>query len=295
MESLGMSKIELYVSTKTVKKFNEWKRDIHEGQYRPFLTVRQVNKVGRRHWIFCPKQRRAAHLLSDGELRMYKKLLWQQGCLKVMEQFALDIDETLDIAVAANLIHARNWQTSEAYVMSTDFVVQRYDVANPSNVITTANTFKYYGQIYEINTDGTIEDSWYEEDQNEQAVIRKNRRTWQKFAIEKEYWRRRGVEYRVVTERDATKEEFWNIGFCESSQKLTFEQNEICEFVQLFVNTWRQNFHKPLNALITLVATDLNIDQRYALSVFKYVVLHHFLPLEHNSCLQPYRPLELSL
>lgn len=290
-----MNKIKLYIPEKTVKKFNLWKSDIHQGQYRPYLTVRQVNKVGRRHWLFCSKQRREAHLLSDGELRMYKKLLWQSGCITVMEQFALDIDETLDIAVAANLIHPRNWQSSEAYVMSTDFVVQRYDAKNLSNIITTAYTFKYFGQIYEVNLDGSIEDNWYEEEHSEQAVIRKNQRTWQKFAIEKEYWRRRGVEYRVVTERDATKEEFWNISFCESSQKLNFEQNEVIQFVQLFVKIWQENMRQSLGTLIKRVSSNIDADEKQTLTIFKYSVLHHILPLKHSLCLQMYRPLELLL
>jgi hypothetical protein len=290
-----MSNIEIYVPTKTVKKYNDWKRDIRQNMYRPYLTVRQVNKVGRRHWIFCLKQRREAHLLSDGELRMYKKLLWLLGCIKVMEQFALDIDETLDIAVAANLIHARNWQTSEAYVMTTDFVVQRYDVANPSNIITTAYTFKYFGQIYEVDEAGTLVDSWNEENLSENNVVRKNLRTWQKFAIEKEYWRRRGVEYRVVTERDATKEEFWNIVFCESSQKLAFKQNEVSEFILLFVKVWQENFNKTLSVIIKIVAAELSSSEHHTLSIFKYSVLHHILPLKHSCCLQKFRPLELSL
>jgi hypothetical protein len=290
-----MSKIELYVPAKTVKKYNEWIRDIRQNMYRPYLTVRQVNKVGRRHWIFCQKQRREVHLLSDGELRMYKILLWLLGCIKVMEQFALDIDETLDIAVAANLIHPRNWQTSEAYVMTTDFVVQRYDVANPSNIITTAYTFKYFGQIYEVDEAGTLVDSWNEENLSENNVVRKNLRTWQKFAIEKEYWRRRGVEYRVVTERDATKEEFWNIVFCESSQKLTFKQNEVSEFIMLFVKIWQENFNKTLSFIIKLVAVQMGANEAHTLSVFKYSVLHHILPLKHSCCLQMFRPLELSL
>jgi hypothetical protein len=290
-----MSKIELYVPAKTVKKYNEWIRDIRQNMYRPYLTVRQVNKVGRRHWMFCQKQRREVHLLSDGELRMYKILLWLLGCIKVMEQFALDIDETLDIAVAANLIHPRNWQTSEAYVMTTDFVVQRYDVANPSNIITTAYTFKYFGQIYEVDEAGTLVDSWNEENLSENNVVRKNLRTWQKFAIEKEYWRRRGVEYRVVTERDATKEEFWNIVFCESSQKLTFKQNEVSEFIMLFVKIWQENFNKTLSFIIKLVAVQMGANEAHTLSVFKYSVLHHILPLKHSCCLQMFRPLELSL
>ncbi|AMN14033.1 MAG TPA: hypothetical protein DD453_04460 [Alteromonas macleodii] len=73
---------------KTVKRFNQWKKDIANiDNYRAFLTVRQVNKVGRRHWLFCKRQRREVHLLSDAELYTYHKLLWRPGTIRVMEQF----------------------------------------------------------------------------------------------------------------------------------------------------------------------------------------------------------------
>lgn len=93
-----MAKTQISISEKTIKKFNAWKKGIVlSGQYKPYLTVRDVNKIGRRHWLFCPKQKRQVHLLSDGESRAYKKLISKPSTVIVEEQFALDIDETLDI------------------------------------------------------------------------------------------------------------------------------------------------------------------------------------------------------
>ena len=76
---------EILPTPKTVKRFNQWKKDIENIEnYRPFLTVRQVNKVGRRHWLFCKRQKREVHLLSDAELYTYHKLLWKPGTIRVV-------------------------------------------------------------------------------------------------------------------------------------------------------------------------------------------------------------------
>ncbi len=289
-------KKEILPTLKTIKKFNEWKNDIADIEnYRPYITVRQVNKVGRRHWHFCKKQKREVHLLSDGELRKYHKLLWKPGTIRVMEQYALDLNETLDIAVAGNLIHARNWETSEAYVMTTDFVTQRLDPNNPTQVITEAYSFKYFDQIFELDSNGEEIARWYRGKELTGSKKRKNKRTWQKFAIERAYWNRRCIKYYEVTENDATKEEYWNIKFCEPAWNLEIKKAVLVEYLAVFSSVWKTYFTKPLSFLLSEVAKLLNLAENYSLSVFQYSVLHHMLPLKHSSCIQLNRQVELSL
>ncbi len=69
-----MKKLIYLKPPKTVLKYKQWIADISNGEYRSYLTVRDVNKIGRRHWIFCDRQNREVHLLSDGERRMYMEL-----------------------------------------------------------------------------------------------------------------------------------------------------------------------------------------------------------------------------
>ncbi|WP_075475951.1 hypothetical protein [Moritella viscosa] len=46
---------QVLASAEIIKSLNDWKREIvKSGCYIPFITVRKVNKIGRRHWIFCP-------------------------------------------------------------------------------------------------------------------------------------------------------------------------------------------------------------------------------------------------
>ena len=72
-----MKKLTYLKLPKTVEKYKQWTDDIANGTYRSYLTVRDVNKIGRRHWMFCDKQNREVHLLSDGERRMYMELLYK--------------------------------------------------------------------------------------------------------------------------------------------------------------------------------------------------------------------------
>lgn len=288
---------EVIATPKEMEKLNRWKRDIQNltaGSYRPYLTVKAVNQQGRRHWIFCKVQNRQAHLLSDGELRMYKKLIWARGTKRVFEQYALDLNETLDIAVAGNLIHPRNWETLEAYVMTTDFLVQHQDLNNPGRIYTTAYSFKYASQIYVVDEEG-IELEGSLKGEEGKALQRKNARTWQKFAIEREYWRRRGINYRIVTELDATKDEFNNIRFCEPAGFMKFEDELVRTFVFTFCHVWQQYFMKPLEFLLLLTRQQLSCSEEQIIQLFQYSVIKHFLPLKHSSTLQFHRPVELAL
>jgi hypothetical protein len=267
----------LTVSSKTVAELNAWKSDINGGVYRPYLTVRKVNKVGRRHWLRCLRQKRDVHLLSDGESRSYTILLWMPGNVAVMEQYALDIDETCEIAEELGFIHPRNHVTNEAYVMTTDFVTQQLN-ASDGRLQSIVYTFKYFDQIY---------------DDDLRTPKPKSYRTWQKFSIEKLYWNRRGVEYRVITEKDATKERFWNIQFCVNTQVSNPSANIIADFINALTETWCSNPSFNLLTLCKLTSLRIIKTEKHVVELFKYCVIHQLIQIDNQRCLRNFRPIEL--
>jgi len=271
---------QVLASAEIIKSLNDWKREIvKSGCYIPFITVRKVNKIGRRHWIFCPRQKRQVHLLSDGEFRAYKILLWKPNVISVEEQFALDIDETLDIAVAANLIHPRDWKTNLAHVMTTDFVVTiRLDDYSQKRI---AYTFKYWNQIFKRLDNGNVE--------------RIKARTWQKFAIEREYWRKRNVEYRVITELDTTKISAWNIEYFELAHDLVASADELKEFGQAFIKSWIEEPRAELQDHFESVQHRVNTPYQRVQSLFQYSCLHHLLPVKTDKYIRLFRAVELIL
>lgn len=271
---------EIIIKPEEVHSLNKWKLKVQKNnQYYPYITIRKVNKVGRRHWIYCRKQKREVHLLSDGELRAYKLLVWNPSVVSVEEQYPLDIDETFDIAIAANMLHPRNWETKEAKVMTTDFLVTErlgdYDAKK------IAYTFKYWNQIFERLPDGSIK------------KIRT--RTWQKFAIEREYWRRRGVEYKVITERFATKARAWNIDYFEMAHDIEVSADELKAFGQAFVKSWRLAPRAELQEHLKVVQLELKSSFRRVQSLFQYLGLHQLLPINVDNYIRLFRPLEVKL
>jgi len=264
------------VSDRSIEKLNRWKKDINHIGYRPFLTVRDVNKIGRRHWIFCPHQDREVELLSDGESYSYIGLLWIEGRISVFEQYALDIDETLDIAVEMGVVHPGNYKTNEAYIMTTDFVLK---LRSDGRIKSVAYTFKYNNQIYKVDTDG--------------VKRRINPRTWEKFEIERRYWAARGIEYRVVTELDFTKEQAWNLRFCESSANLAVEPVMLANFVSAFYRHWQSKCNRSLNELCDLTALSCNISASLSMAYFKYAVLYGVIKLAPSFCVREFRRIDI--
>lgn len=275
-----MRHIKVFASAEIIESLNAWKREIVKlGHHVPYITVRDVNKIGRRHWIYCPRQKRQVHLLSDGEFRAYKILLWQPNVISVEEQYPLDVDDTLDIAVAANLIHPRNWETNLAYVMTTDFVVTiRLEDGSLKRI---AYTFKYWNQIFRQLENGDVEQI--------------KTRTWQKFAIEREYWRNRNVEYRVITERDTTKVCAWNIEYFELAHDFVATADELKDFGQAFIESWSNKPRAELQAHFESVQHRINTSYQRVQSLFQYSCLHHLLPINTDKYIRVFRPVELRL
>ncbi|GAC23136.1 hypothetical protein GMES_0836 [Paraglaciecola mesophila KMM 241] len=270
-----MNNSQVTLSAKSVTRLNQWKRGI-QSEYEPFLTVRKVNKVGRRHWVYCPVQNREVHLLSDGELRAYKILLSMPETCAVREQYALDIDDTMVIAAELGYLHPRNYKTREATVMTTDFVVDRKVVGKMQRV---AYTFKYTSQMFE--------------DENGSTPGPKFWRTFQKFEIERQYWARRGVKYRIITEKHATKEHFWNLRFCEDCRDMEVDDGLLGIFIDALYSQWDRCRTKQLQVLCTELGRLIGISATQAMRLFKFGVYHSYILISQDSHLRPFRPVQL--
>jgi hypothetical protein len=271
----------LFLSEKDVSRYNKWVCTINNIAYAPYITVRKVNKFGRRHCLWCDIQKRMIHLLSDGERRAYEILMSRPSTVSVFEQFALDINETISIAETLGFVHPRDHRTNKLNVMTTDFLVVTQTENTPGAVVRkkTAYTFKYSSELY---TDSSCK-----------TFLSSATRTLQKLEIEQQYWNRRGIEYRVITELHATKERSWNIQFCKIGLKGAVDKDLAVDFSAVFYDIWERNRYMYFSDLINQSALTLGIDQLVAEQLFYFCVLHEMVNLVHSSKLQKYRPIEL--
>lgn len=268
------------LNSQVVKKYNKWVRDITTGVYRPYLTVRSVNKFGRRHWLWCQKQQREVHLLSDGERRAYEMMIAHPGTVFVMEQYALDINETISIAEELGYVHPRNHKTGQLTVMTTDFLVHTCNVIDGMRSFNAvAYTYKYSSEIY---TDTTCTE-----------FLPSATRTIQKLRIEQEYWRRRGIEYRIITELHATKQRAWNIQFCRTKLKNSVDKKRAVGFADALFRNWCANRYARLSELLNQCAVQIGITVDDAEQAFYFGVINNIVKLKHCFFIQYFRSIEL--
>ena len=120
-------------------------------------------------------------------------------------------------------------------------------------------------------------------------------RTWQKFDIERQYWKARGVDYRVLTERDATKAEAWNFDYFELAYDFEASKSELTEFAIWFVEAWLLAPHKWLQDHFKTLEVKTGKSFQHIQSLFQYMGLHNLLPINCDKHIRLFRPVELEL
>lgn len=141
--------------------------------YKPFIRTSEFNSLGTCSNIKDWKTGRTVHLLSKGEELLWYLLRWDDENLDIQEQFPLDLNETINIALDNGITHPRFKR--ELSVMTTDFLVTKQNEKI----------------AYSLKTN--------------QAEVSKNTRTLEKLYIEKIYWVKHNVRYKLVFKEDLSQ------------------------------------------------------------------------------------------
>ena len=147
-----------------------------EGKdYKPWLTVRDVPSRGRsareKGWI----TERTHHVLSNHELHTLYCFCWSQIVRDIREQYPLlPVEETLALAEECGIKHPTHPTTKEPVVLTTDFLIT---AEREGKRIEEARTVKEVSAL-------------------------QSQRTLEKLEIEYRYWKARGIEWGIITERE---------------------------------------------------------------------------------------------
>ena len=154
----------------------------HGTAYKPWLLVSTFSSSGRVHRRLGQTTGRVHHLFSDMEEDVFLKFDGRADVLDIREQFPLHRPETLVIADQLGVAHPAHHGVD--VVITTDLVI---DLVGRRVAIAV----KPAGELGK-------------------------RRVVEKLAIEREYWRRRGVTWKVVTGCSVSRAE--RIGAQERAQ-----------------------------------------------------------------------------
>jgi hypothetical protein len=164
-----------------LKLIAEGRGQNHGAEYQPWILVQDFPSYGQRNRELGWKTGRPHHYFSKNELEYHYILDWSTVIVDIQEQFPLlsqdlssPLAEVLAIAQECGIRYPTDRQSKEAVVMTTDFVIT---ISRPPGVVRVARTFK-------------------------PAKDLSNRRTIEKFEIERRYWRARGINWGIVTESE---------------------------------------------------------------------------------------------
>lgn len=161
--------------------------------YKPFTTIQDVPSQGRSHRIHGNRLDRQHDLLSDLERDYLYIVEFSDFTVDINEQYALPLEVTELIAEEIGIKHPLDPQTKCLKPIETDFVLT---VNKGFGNETLARTIKYMDKLLD-------------------------KRTIEKFEIERIYWEQKGVDWGIVTEKDIDRTVAFNIAECYKSFDLS--------------------------------------------------------------------------
>ncbi|MCW8107128.1 TnsA endonuclease N-terminal domain-containing protein [Alteromonas ponticola] len=238
------------------KRYEEWAANSESNDlYRSFVRVGSTMSLGRKHRFWCDKQQRIVELMSDGELRAYKYLIWQPNVVSIKEQYALNPVTTFNIAKRRKVMHPYSYKQRVHHIMSTDFLVTS------------------------VNEDGVCVQHAYPYKISEPS---RPSRTAQKLDIEAEFWALRNVPSTLLTDNQISKEWFLTLLFCELHYDNQLQFSHLSDFSHKLLGLYQQNPWLSLRDLLKKAAASMKTHYFDAERLFKNAVLQGLLPLSQQ-------------
>lgn len=171
----------------------------------------------------------------------------------IREHFVLEIEDTLEIAQFLGIKHPSDYRKREYVYMTTDLVITKY----------------YSDQI--VNQAVNVMHSSKLE----------NRRTKEKLEIEKAYWKNRGIDLSIITEKDIPRTLIQNIKFYRNALEPGKKYENLLQRLKKEILSSSQT----INQFIKDFSIQNEMSEKLVLELFKTLLKRHELHLKKNVCI----------
>lgn len=245
------------------KRIHNIEKMIKEGygsgiskDYKPWIHIQDVPSIGRVTRVKGIKTGRQHELLSDMERNYFYILEFSDRVTDIREQYPLlPMEETISIADELGIEHPKNPETGEEIVMTTDFLV----------TVSTGNGVKEVARTVKLKDDLL------------------DRRVIEKFEIERQFWKRKNVNWAIVTEQEIDKIMAHNISFIQGYRDIknvdgfidmdsSDIQDLIYEFIKRIVDDKRS-----VRRISSEFDNDMNLPIGCGLSIYKYLLINKII------------------
>lgn len=229
------------------------------SDYKPWIKIQDVPSYGRATRVKGIKTNRQHEFLSDMERDYFYILEYSDNIKDIREQFPLlPQEDTISIANELGLRHPKNPETGEDIVMTTDFLIT---VSTEDGIKEVARTIKSKDDLLD-------------------------KRILEKFEIERVFWKKRNIDWAIVTEEEIDKiiahnisfvQGYWNIrnidGFIDLASLEI--QDLVYEFIKRIVDDKRS-----MRAISLEFDNDMSLESGCGLSIFKYLIINKIIKID---------------
>lgn len=178
---------------------------IASERYEPFWRVEDVNSYGIKVKVRAFNDyQRVVHLLSINELFMYMLIAWDSEIIECYEQYALPLDDSLEIAKELKIKHPVYSDSRVPIIQTIDFLCIRTDGSKIAFPV-------------------------------KQAGATEHHRTAEKLAIQEGYCSKKGISYQIVTSEELKTEH------CQNLNRL-YKHSELDSLLIEVFKVWLENF-----------------------------------------------------
>jgi len=214
--------------------------------YKPWIKVSDFSSSGRVSRILGWKTNREHHFMSDGETRLFYLFEWSDRIVDIREQFPL-LDRELCFRIAEDMgvEYPKNPKSGAPYVLSTDFMLT---VTHEGKSIYEARTFKPSKSL-------------------------NNKRTAMKLELERRYYVSKGINWKIVTEKDIPNLMIRNIEWIHSAYNLEGNQ-EINKDELHHMSTILRAKLEVDTSTVGIITNNLDIEMNVELGTSLYLFKH---------------------
>lgn len=242
------------------------------SQYKTWLKIHDVASLGRSTRMFGWKTQRIHHCLSDLERNYLLLLDWSDKVIDIREQFPLlPLEQTIQISEEIGIKHPEDPKTRTPVVMTTDFLVT---AKTEGHMIDVARTLKYSKDLNSL-------------------------RILEKFQIEKVYWKKKGIDWGVVTEFDIPKMMAENIRHIRQSyfmeDDFEFSRKDLNILCKYLIQRLYGTYHcKSILEITDAFDHEFDFEFGMGLKLFKHLLARKHVLIDMTSKLNFNKVMEMS-
>ncbi|MFS0752624.1 TnsA endonuclease N-terminal domain-containing protein [Oceanobacillus sp. 1P07AA] len=253
-----------WTKEKLTKYLKEGRGTGNGKDYLPWSYTYNYSSKGRVSRIYGLKTRRIHHLHSDNQYRAFLLFEFNSKVNDIRESYPLlDVLEVINEKEDLRFDRFMDKETKQPYVLTTNFLLTTKDAKGDEKYV--ARTIKNTTEL-------------------------RRKITFEKLEIERRYWQQKGVDWKIITEKQLPRQLAKNIEWVretmlEGSERLLDKEGMSSVLLRLIL----ENDELPLKEILKIMDKEEGLPKGTGLYLFRYLIAKKEVWLDMT------KPIDLSL